>query len=328
LGEFGCEERLIMAKIHRILSVVCVVACIGVCAAFLLPEKHVHVETELSHYRIMKVEERLTGLLERVNTFIALPSSSGIVRDVYVKAGQEVLAGEPLFRMESALLEAELASLNGQIALAETVFAESRDYAALSLQRDALIERIASCVVRAPSDGQVVSVLVQEGGAAQGGVLIGSGGYSIRAAVSDSYADRIWAGQKVSLKRGDNEGVGLISSFGASTKSPGLFEAVVTPESFPYDLPLGIQVEVNIATREYTKVCVPISALLQGEDAVMCVIDGVAVKSPLELHDQDAHYIAVDGLPPNVEVIISPGEIKEGDRLISMVVSGGGAGGE
>ncbi|MGI5899909.1 MAG: efflux RND transporter periplasmic adaptor subunit [Christensenellales bacterium] len=317
-----------MAKIHRILSIVCVVACIGVCAAFLLPEKHVEVETELSHYRNMIIEERLTGLLERENAFLALPSSAGVVGDVYVKAGQKVLMGDPLFRMESSLLEAELASLNGQIALAEAVFAESKDYAALSLQRDALIERIAGCVVRAPSDGEVISVSVQGGGMAQGGVLIGSGGYSIRAAVSDIYADRINVGQKVSLKRGDSEGSGFISSFGASAASPGTFEAVATPEHFPFELPLGIQVEVNIITKEYTKVCVPISALLQGEDAVMCIIDGVAVKSPLELHDQDAHYIAVDGLPSGVEVITSPEGIKEGDRVISRLVSGVGTGGE
>ena len=237
-----------MAKLKNVVMIMMVAACTGVCAAFLLPEKATEVQTAVSHYRTMRMTASAAGILEREINQTALPPMSGVVAEVYVKEGEKVSEGQVLYRVDSKAPETQLAVVAAQIQLAESVLV----------------------------DGEVLSVSVQEGAGVQGGVVIGAGGYSVRANIADAF--------------------------------------------FGQTLPVGVQVDVGVITDEYVSVCVPIAALLRGADALMCVIDGVAVKYGVTLRDQDVECIAVEGLPQGVEVVLNPdgAGINEGDKVAAV----------
>lgn len=145
-----------------------------------------------------------TGLIEASTGNIAIGTPvSGIVDAIYVKWGDWVKAGEPLFKLEARDLSARLVVANAKVAEAEANLAKSKNllkvgeglttgnsisavdlanrrydvgiseaaFAAAKAQADQINVDIERHIVRAPLDGRVLQINIRLGEFAQSGAV-------------------------------------------------------------------------------------------------------------------------------------------------------------
>lgn len=117
---------------------------------------------------------RAPGVIEAVEHTLITPDTPGVLREILAPSGSAVVAGQPLFRLESAELDMELVEARAQVE--ETRVRELRalqqqtaDIAPLASRRVALEKRVAdlearreALLVRAPHEGDWVAPRLAE----------------------------------------------------------------------------------------------------------------------------------------------------------------------
>lgn len=155
---------------------------------------------------------RAPGVIEAVEHTLITPDSPGVLREILTPSGSAVVAGQPLFRLESTELDLDLAEARAQVE--ETRVRELRalqqqtaDMAPLASRRTALEKRVAdlegrkaALVVRAPHAGDWVAPRLSEApgawierGQAVGQVINGRRTRFV-AVVSQTEASRLFEG--------------------------------------------------------------------------------------------------------------------------------------
>ena len=292
--------------------------CAAACAVMLFhKEDPVVVQTKTANEGIMTITETYKGVLARERTALAVPNGVGTVTAVYVAEGDRVNAGDPLYQLDTTLYETELVSAMAKQALIEeTLQGDALETAQSWAQSEieALEYALEQCTVRAPIDGEVTYVGDEKGVPAQEGVLLSAGAYKAVIYVPDASAGKLREGMEVSVSRDGKSSQGVLGELTASSVMEGYFEAEVTGISIS-NAKSGMSVDATVETQSYAGVLVPIECLYAQEDAVLCVIDGVTVHTPVDVLCMDAFYAVAEGLPSGLALVIQPDACSEGIRV-------------
>ncbi len=288
----------------------------------------------------------VVGVAARKDEYYSAHPKGGVVVQVYVKDGQAVAKGQPLFRLDDAPYQAALkqamqalenaddaqntlgtraAAAFGQEAqtLAEEGFsAYSSARAELVTRVETLTAEIEGLTQRAYRDGQVLQLMAREGELllpGSPGAVLSSTESEVRAEVIARDSRQIQVGMRArftqnSMPLGEAlvEKVGLLKP---NSQGVSYAQVVFTPLD-GLSVPVGTQVEVDVILEERTGVpVVPVEALTD-QDTVFQVYEGRAWQLSTPVHLWDGVWAYVDDVPLNTEVVLSPDkDLYDGVRL-------------
>ena len=318
----------------------CAVAALAVSAALWVAPRlpGEAAEVRLTEVRLGSVEQTLhaSGRIRREQEYAAFSPAAGIVREIYVRPGEQVTAGQALFRLDGTA---------GEQALSEAIGGRERPAAwavqtaaALKLDTEVVAEAaqeqadrqleeasaaLSALTVRAQADGTVEQVLTGElsGTAAGTPVLAISGGdQQISAQVVARDAEKVKPGMAARITAGERQVKAWVRSVGPvsadMTTGQAVSEILLTPET-ELELPLGTPVDVVIVLASCEDVPVlPVSALT-GADTVWWSCEGRCYEIPAEVLLSDEQHCWV-ALPEGMQVIEQGDGLTEG-RLIREV---------
>lgn len=283
-------------------------------------ERAARVET--CRVEMGQVEQLLAvnGVLRYEMEYGAISPASGVVAQVYVRQGDRVKAGQPLFRLNDEVQAMAVASaLASQGSLPEVIPAE---LASTQLQEAAA--QLESLTVRAAADGLVQQVSVTEnGGVMAGSVAVALSGevQSIQCSVVLRDAEGLREGlQARILKDGEVLTMAAVKDIGPAQVSSATGQTVcqvsLTPEK-PIDLPLGATLEVEVIL--YGQEDVPVLPLQAVTDSstVWWVADGRSYEIPAEVVMADEVSCWVN-LPEGITVVCGGEETSQGQRVKEM----------
>ena len=283
-----------------------------------------------------KVEQVLAagGVVRYESEYAAMIPSTGVVEQVYVRAGDRVRKGQALFRMNGEVQAAAVSSAlisraeyakaawaaAGQAGLENSLTGVEQPTAAL-MEAGAALE---SLTVRAAADGLVQQVSVCEHGGAVAGsaaVLLSGERQAISVSMVLRDAERLRRGMKARILRDDAEAVmAEVTSIGPAQTSPSTGQTVcevrLTPEkSLP--LPLGAAVEVEIIL--YGQENVPVLPVEAVTDAgtVRWAAEGRSWEIPVEVVMTDEVSCWVT-LPVGTEIVCGGEETVQGQKIREM----------
>ena len=281
---------------------------------------------------------RLTGTVQAERDVTISAEESGVIREIMVDKGQWVVAGEPLFRMDSEILKSQVEQaramsdlagdtwdrrkrlyeedqVGSELAYLEAKYAAQQATANLNL----LEERLARTVIRAPIDGVLDSREIEVGTMVAAGTpvarIVDTNPVKITGGVPERYATDVRPGAEATVTLDvmpDQAFTGRISYVGA----------VVNPRNrtFPVELTLpnpgGMIKPEMVANVEVVRLTmdeafvIPQEALVRVENGyVVFVVDtqdnvDVVRSQPVEI-----------GPSQKNEVVILSG-LEAGDRLI------------
>jgi multidrug efflux pump subunit AcrA (membrane-fusion protein) len=289
----------------------------------------------------------VTGAVARRGEYYSAHPQGGVVAQVYVKEGQAVTAGQPIFRLEDTRLQAQLQGAMQALEKAESAqnafmekvteaFGPSRAealaaqslpsndsaQAELTAQIQALTYEIEGLTMRAYKDGQVLQVLAREGELllpGSPGAVLSQAESEVRAQVSSRDAQQIKEGMRArisqnSIPLGDAvvEKVGVLKPNAQGVP----YAQVVLAPADGLSVSLGAQVDVDVVLAERTNVPVlPVEAITDS-GSLYQVYDGRAWQLNAQIALSNDTWAAVNSLPLGAEVVLSPGDgLKDGTRL-------------
>lgn len=162
-------------------------------------------------------------------------------------------------------------------------------------------------VLYAPFDGQVISVMVEDGEMVNAGypVLVISNDKKIMyTGVSQKDVQRIEPGMAASISIDDNKFEGVVRNvnFAPDTETRTYQVTVIMADS---TYPVGAVGEVQITLGKKNGMKIPIQAVLSSSiDYVFVVEDGVAVKKIIELMEVEGTDVFVSGLDDGVQLVV------------------------
>lgn len=286
-------------------------------------------EVTLCQVQLGSVEQvtALTGALRYEGEHAVISPATGLVREVYVAAGDRVKAGDALFRLDG---QAQAAAVSAAIARqAEGTSIPASAYgvdlsgvnqAAAWESESALTQAqmaLEALTVRAAVDGVVQQVLVTE----NGGVAAGSPGVAmsgekqvIQCAAVLRDAEQLRPGLTARiLHDGEMLCMGQVTAIGAATVVNGqtVCQVDIAPEE-AISLPLGATVSAEVIRASAENVPVlPVSA---ADGMVRWVSEGRAYTAPVTVLLADESLCWVD-LPVGTQVVLSGEETVEGQRI-------------
>lgn len=295
--------------------------------------------------QIRRMEERVdgAGLLGRVQEHAVSTLSGGQVAEMFVTSREQVRQGQALFRLDSTTLEQSLVALlqgrDSEVTLRASALEEIgsvwEDGSQWVLQAqdqrtqqqvEALQRQIAACTVRALTDGEVLATYVRAGEVALPGapvLAMAQATQVVRVQVGEREALRLQTGMEARFLRDDQWlGEGVVLSVGLpQMRADGVLTSLVelVPNA-PIDLPAGARLDVEIlcAVQEGASL-VPVEALDEDESRVWQVYERRAWPVAVRTGLQDALQVAVQGIPEDAVIIVSPpGDLKEGQLVEVM----------
>lgn len=262
----------------------------------------------------------VTGVLRYEMEYAAISPATGVVEQVYVRQGDAVRAGQPLFRLNGEVQAMAVSTaLAGQGRLPEVVPAE---LTGVQLQEAAA--QLESLTVRAAADGLVQRVSVTEnGGVMAGTVAVALSGekQSIQCSVVLRDAEKLRAGMEARIIRdGEVLTTAEVNSIGpaevSSTTGQTVCQVCLTPRE-AIGLPLGATLEVEMIL--YGQQNVPILPLQAVTEAgtVWWVAEGRGYEIPAEVVMADEVCCWVN-LPEGATVVCGGETPAEGQRVKEM----------
>lgn len=262
----------------------------------------------------------VTGVLRYEMEYAAISPATGVVAQVYVRQGDVVKSGQPLFRLNGeAQAMAVSATLANQEGLAEVVAA-----GLTSAQLQEAAAQLESLTVRAASDGLVQQVNIAE----NGGVLAGTAAValsgeqqSIQCGVVLRDAEKLREGMEARIIRdGEVLTTAAVASIGpaevSGTTGQTVCQVCLTPAQ-TISLPLGATLEVEMIL--YGQQDVPVLPLQAVTDAgtVWWVAEGRGYEIPAEVLMADEVCCWVN-LPEGATVVCGGETPEQGQRVKEM----------
>ena len=304
------------------------------------------VKTVKVSYGSVERTVSVTGLAARKDEYYSAHPKGGVVVQVYVREGQAVVEGQPLYRLDDTQYQAALKQAMQALENADATRTAFTAQAAAAFGQDAqtlaeeglstyggaraeLVSRVESLTAeiegltqRAYRDGQVLQMMAREGELllpGSPGAALSSAQAEVRAQVGARDSRQIMEGMRAcitqnSMPLGDAvvEKVGLLKP-----NSQGIsYAQVVFAPLDGLSVPVGAQVEVDVILEERTQVpVVPVEALTD-QNTIFQVYGGRAWERIKPILLWDSTWAAVDGLPVGTEVVLSPGkDLYDGVRL-------------
>lgn len=286
---------------------------------------------ETAQVRLGTVERRLalSGRVRYETEYAALSPASGIVAEVYVRQGQHVSAGQPLFRLDGTMQEAAMAACLSQQTSVSADVPEILSHAAQEMRAASAVDSLRASqqaldalTVRAQTDGlvQQVNVTVHSGIAAGSPAVTLSGErQQVIASAALRDAERLTAGQRARiLVQGKTQTQAVVQQIGAAATDPvtGQVACQVTLAlDEPLSLPLGAQVEAEIELLKADRVTVVPLQAVTGNNTLWWVADGRVWETDADIlaRDEVAAWIP---LPEGTKVVLSADrELYHGQRV-------------
>lgn len=280
------------------------------------------VRVEMCQVQIGRVEQVLaaSGVLRYETEYVAISPATGVVAQVYVRQGDYVQAGQPLFRLNGEVQAAAVSAvLNQQGSYAAVLPVELPD---VSLQEAAA--QLDSLTVRAAADGLVQQVNI----APYGGVMAGTPAVAlsgekqcIQCSVVLRDAQEVRQGMQARIiKDGEVLTMATVAEIGPAQVSEVTGQTVCQVKLSPQEsirLPLGAMLEAEIIL--YGQESVPVLPLEAVTDSGMVwwVADGRSYEIPAQVVMADEVCCWVN-LPEGTTVVCGGGETGEGQRVKEM----------
>ena len=271
----------------------------------------------------------VSGHIRYEAEYAALSPATGIVDQVYVRAGDSVSAGQALFRLDASAEEAALSaayaaqgSAGTSAVAALAALPAQANLAALSglTAAEETQARLSAMTVRAQADGQVLQVSVSERGGVMAGtaaVLLSDTRQRVLCTAVLRDAEQVQAGQRARLLSGGVTAcMATVRDVGpAQTDSltgQTVAEIVLSPdENLP--LPLGASVDAEIILAGQSTVTVlPVTALTDS-GTVWWAAEGRLWETPVTVALQD-EVSAWVSLPEGTLVVDHPAALLNGQR--------------
>lgn len=268
----------------------------------------------------------------------------GKVEQIHFTDGQDVTTGDLIVVIESGELEAELRSLQEQLALAETqadrlqnlfktgsVTASERDDAAsrrevLRAEAERLQVRLAKTRITAPFDGTLGLRNISTGDLVEADTLITTlqtvANLTVDFSVPERFLSLVQPHTELSLRVAGHEQpfTAIVRAIDPrvdiATRTLTVRAEVDNPER---KLLPGNYARVELVSRNDAALVVPSIAVLQSLDAVsvFTVEDGIAVRHAVQTGHRDENRVEIlQGLEPGVEIITSGIQaVRDGQRV-------------
>lgn len=297
-------------------------------------------QVEIARVSVRCIEQRVAAAAQvrGEEEYAAICPATGVVAQVYVRIGDRVSAGQPLFRLDA---EAQECALSAALSAAEDAPEQLMQQVSAALavpegtltdaaqqQRDgevdALRQALEAMTVRAPADGVVQQVLV----AKHGGVMAGSAAVTmssqravVRCLLVPRDAEQVSEGMEARLLlEGEEIGRARVTDIAPVTADADTGMTVqavtLTPEE-ALEVPVGAQLdaEIILQSREGAAV-VPLSALTSS-NTVWWLAEGRVWEIPVTVAMQDGENAWVN-LPAGTPVVLNPTSLTEGERAEVM----------
>lgn len=317
----------------------------------------VNVEVRTLEPRPFTERIHVTGTVAANRDVEVAAEESGTVREILVEEGSRVREGQPLVRLDDAILRAELERAAAQAELARETYERNRqlyeeERAISELRyvetrararearagRRALEERVARTVIRAPFDGVLETRLVEIGSMVSPGVpvarVVQLDPVEIRGGVPERFAPDVRAGADAEVRFDvlpDRTFEGRLSYVGS----------VIHPQNRTFRVELRLPnpdgavkpemvADVTLVRRRFdSALVVPQEALVREEDGFVAFVveEGeagpVATARPVEIRTSQRNEVVVDrGLAPGERlVVVGQARVADGDRV--RIVGGG-----
>lgn len=269
------------------------------------------------------------GVVRYQGECAAVSPATGIVRAVYVAAGDRVTAGQPLFRLDGAVQEqvisAAIARQQEEITIPTLGYGmdlsgvkQAAAWETTSAMTEAALA-LEGLTVRAAADGLVQQVLVAEnGGIAAGsvGVALSSEQQQIQCMAVLKDAQQLCTGMQARiLSDGETLCIGTVVGIGEAVSSNGqtVCQVDLQPETM-LSLPLGAQVDVEIIRCSAEQVPVLPVAAVSAEDTVRWIADERSYETSVSVLMSDENHCWVD-LPVGTQVILAGEATMNGQRI-------------
>ncbi len=275
----------------------------------------------------------VVGTAARAGEYASAHPVGGVVVQVYVREGQAVSAGQPLYRLDDSGAQAALSravralsDIREEEAAAAFVQGSPSGYAdtaaELSSRIDSLTAEIAGLTQRAFRDGQVLEVKAREGELllpGSPGAVLAATEAEIRAEVNARDRSMIREGMRARITQNSlplgEAAVAKVGLLKPDSLGVPYAQVVLTP-SDGLSVPIGAQVEVDVILKEKTQVpVIPVEALT-GRDTVFEVYRGRAFEKSLSILLLDSAYAAVGNVAVGTELVLKPNDaLSDGVRL-------------
>lgn len=298
------------------------VTLLTVATLFLLP---LPPRTEVKTAMVTRGEMLETLLLEGVVTYQddqpLVSLGAGQIRQVCVKQGDQVQAGQLLFSMDTTeeeaamtLLTQELGRLEDMDGAMQALMTQQR--LEMYSQQAALKKSIAMKQVRAQQDGVMGPICCREGELVLEGTVLGSmhgEGLCVMAFARAEAMQSLESGAAAFLldENGRRIGGAILERMGQPQQ-----DALTGLTGYPLwfslaeDLPLGQRVTVELVKQRWENQSLAPVEAVTGDGCLWVVEDGVARPVQVNVLRQDGDFVSVDGHLEGVRVILEPDETK------------------
>jgi membrane fusion protein (multidrug efflux system) len=292
-----------------------------------------------------------TGQIEAVQAIELRPDVEGRIVEILVREGSEVAKGTPLFRIDDAELQAQVASAAADRDLAAQSLARTRDLVqqrassqadleraeAMSRSADASLAllqvRLDRTVVRAPFSGVVGQRFVSLGDYVTSSTRLASlqtvNPERVSFQVPERYAAQLRRNQTIAFQVAamrNKTFTGTVDFVDPVVQLPGRTITVKALVPNPKrELQAGMFVDVRLATAQRPNaVVVPEDAVLalQGVTVVWVIKDGKATRRPVTLGVRSPGFVEItDGVEAGEQVVVGGIEkMTEGAAVTPQVV--------
>ncbi len=280
----------------------------------------------------LTVENSVTcsGRVERIATTNVYAPAAALVKDIYVKIGDKVKAGQPLFLVEVPSEKIDTSNIPSGYESFLNQYGDELESAQSKSQIEATTQ-----TVTAPVSGEITSLsITNESYVASGvpvAIIADDSGLQVRLSVNESQISDIKVGQKavitgVGFKNSSYSGtVKSISSDAkqivTTTGQETVVEVVVSVDNVGSDIKPGYTSKVKIITSRDSGVLIApyeaVRADKDGNEYVYKLKGNKALKAPIVTKKEfDSGFQVVSGLANNDVIIENPDNISNGTHVI------------
>lgn len=277
-----------------------------------------------------------TGRVERIDTTTVYAPESAQVKTVYVKAGEKVKAGDPLFAIQNLSAQSDSSSIPAGIPEAYKSLMGGYGSEAESGEGTAGSREPALRDVVAPVSGVMISLPVANLSYVTAGsrvaVIADDPGLQVRLSINESQISDIKVGQKAVLTGvgfKNSTYTGKVKSISPDAKQvtdttgqETVVEVIVSVDNPGEDIKPGYTAKAKIITSQDKGVLIaPYEAVKaddSGNEYVYRIHENTALKTPITTKNEfDSGFEVVSGLSNNDVIIQNPDQVSNGTRVIS-----------
>lgn len=272
-----------------------VLLALAACAALILT-RHTEPSYRLEAVTVRDLTEKIeaVGTVSYAQLYALTPGMAGVVERLFIEEGGSVRKGQAVAQL----------SLPTQGAQAYWASAQGAEADGSVQAQEELMEL---CTVRAPADGQVVTLSAYEGMQAAPGMALGSLGSEqlcVTALVPESVKEELYEGQSAIVRRGERSYDARIVRIQPSTEAAAQYVLTLETLHAQRALCAGMRVDVTVTVQACSGPSVPLQAISK-EGTVLCRTETGVAETPVEVGMCTESYAQLLSGPPVGTMVVT-----------------------